>query len=190
MVEYDLMQIIQMVSWVATALGVCVAATYYVMTLRNTDKTRRKEMMMQRLPSFNQEYYNAYFTVMSKMIDWNNLDELFNKYGAYTNPDAWSKIVYLLNCYNTVGTLWLEKVANLDEILKLYSPVAIISLYERFEPIMKRNLAVYGFDFYEPLKLLYVEVKTKYPNTPSSSRSLDESLERTMAAQEKMKTLK
>jgi len=45
MVEMELNQIIPLVSNVATALGVCIAATYYVMTLRNAEKEKRKQII-------------------------------------------------------------------------------------------------------------------------------------------------
>jgi len=82
--------------------------------------------------------------------------------------------------------MWIEKTASIEEILKIYSPAAIIGVYERFEPYMKRHLALYGFDFYLPFKSLYLEVKRIYPDMFAGSRSLEETLERTRIAREKM----
>ncbi|MBM3292177.1 hypothetical protein FJY84_05820 [Candidatus Bathyarchaeota archaeon] len=71
-----MLDIIQIFSQIATATGVCFAAYYYITTLRNAEKTKRKERITQRLPNFSLEYYNTFVYTMYKMNDWNTLEEL------------------------------------------------------------------------------------------------------------------
>ena len=72
--------LLQSVSYIAGALGVCVAALYYVMMLRSTEKIRRRDLVFQRLQVPMQQHYDAFYTVM-KMTDWKTTEEFERKYG-------------------------------------------------------------------------------------------------------------
>lgn len=163
MVEYDLIHIIQMTSQIAAAVGVCIAAFYYIQILRNAEREKRRQMIMQKLPTFSREYYEDYITVLN--TDFDTPEEYNLKYGS--KPEIGSKIWHLLNIYNVLGILYDEGLMSLDDIAKLYTPRWIIRSYERFEfLILNARSAFQGRDNYPelmlPLEHLYHAMRKKY----------------------------
>ena len=66
-------------SYIAGALGVCVAAAYYVMNLRNTKKTHELQVFMQVFDRFNNtEFWNQLDEMMKR--DWASYDDYEKKY--------------------------------------------------------------------------------------------------------------
>jgi hypothetical protein len=59
--------LLQSVSYIAGALGVCIAAFYYVLNLRNTRKTQELQVFMQVFDRFNNKDF------------WNELDEMMKR---------------------------------------------------------------------------------------------------------------
>jgi len=118
MVDQEFLWTLQAVSAVATAIGVCIAATYYVITLRNTEKIRRRDMVFQKLnPNMIQHYQITYDVV--RMTDWDTLEEYYKKYSRWVNPEAHRKVVYLFNHYNALGILLKDKIVDSEQVFKL-----------------------------------------------------------------------
>jgi hypothetical protein len=156
--------LLQSVSYIAGALGVCVAAAYYVIMLRNTESVRRKDLIVQRL-QLPLQYHDAYWTVL-RMHDFETLEEFLTKYGS--DSDQYVKLQMLLSHYNSLGTLMKEGLAESDQIFQLYLPWSIMYIWEKFLPVMMRNRilpsgVVYNPEAYKGFELLYLEAKRKYP---------------------------
>jgi len=159
--------VLQSLSYMAGALGVCVAAVYYVMNIRNAEKARRREIIFRKLPTQDRYYYDAFYTV-AKMTDFNTPKEFREKYNIWVNHDAFCKLMYILNNYNLVGMLLTEKLASPEEIFQIYPPNMLVPFYEKFEFIVKRNrINLSGEeanpDFFRSLETLYMEAKRRYP---------------------------
>ncbi len=93
--------LLQSVSYIAGALGVCVAAVYYVMNLRMSQKnqelslktqelaykaqeqtleTRQAQLFMQIFQRFNEpDFFDKYTTFLS--WKWKDYDDFMSKYG-------------------------------------------------------------------------------------------------------------
>jgi DNA relaxase NicK len=85
--------LLQSFSYIAGALGVCVAAFYYAFNLRETSRNRK----IAYTTSFMQQFYSK--EVGRRYIDlnqmsWSNHDEYMKKYDSRVNPenfaDRWS----------------------------------------------------------------------------------------------------
>jgi len=85
MVELEFTQFIPLVSQLATATGVCFAAYYYVMTLQNTEKIRKRDMVFQKLSVSSYQFYDLLYEV-SRMVDWETLEEFTRKYSIMLIP--------------------------------------------------------------------------------------------------------
>lgn len=146
-------------------IGVGAAAFYYIMMLRNADRERRKQMILQKLPTMSVEYYETYLN-----IDWNiyfeTPEEFDKKYSS--NLDIVPKIWHIINIYNTLGILYQEGLMGIDDVAKLYSPTWIILWYERFSFMFKRYRldgkegALYP-ELMVPFENLSLDLKQKYP---------------------------
>jgi len=175
--------VLQSLSYMAGALGVCVAAVYYVMNIRNAEKARRREIIFRKLPTQDRYYYDAFYTV-AKMTDFNTPEEFREKYNHWVKHDAFCKLMYILNNYNLVGMLLVEKLASPEEIFQIYPPNMLVGFYEKFEFIVKRNrMNMSGEEanpeFFRSLEMLYREAKRRYPKLDVDlAGSLEEGMER------------
>jgi len=148
------------------ALGIIVALVYYIMTLRYTTKARQREVIFLRSQSYRMEYARAYASIVTQ-VDWEDPDDWFEKYGRFTNPEAFSNFLYIMNTFNFAGVLLKEKEADPDLIFKLYPPNAVIPIWEHFEPLIRyiRDNHRYS-EYLKPFESLYKEAKKKYPEIP------------------------
>jgi len=182
---------IQTAYYMIAATGVLIAAIYYIITLRNANKLRRRDMVLQRLQAPIQ-FYDAYWSVM-QMTDWDTLEEFYQKYGPVTNKDAIIKLNYITNHFNALGTLVEDGIVTPEEIFRLYLPYTIINVYEKFQPILMRNRirpdgVVHNPGAFKCYELLYNEAKRLYPlMTVPFISSLEENLEQTRKIQEQLK---
>ncbi len=58
-----------------------MAAFYYVMMLRNAEKERRRQTILQKLPAMSKEYYDCFHKLQS-MRDWSNRREFMEKHAS------------------------------------------------------------------------------------------------------------
>ncbi len=165
----------------------CVAAFYYVMALRNNEKTRKNSLVYQRLQALHQ-FYDSYFAVLL-MTDWNTMEEFYQKYGPRANFNAHIKYRYVVNHLNTLGIMMKDGLVSADEIFQLYLPYGIIGIYEKFKPILMRDRITPSGEVHNPgankgYELLYYEAKRRYPKSPLLASSDEERLEHTRRIQE------
>ena len=155
---------LQSVSYIAGALGVCVAAIYYIITLRNSEKSRAREVIYNRSQMHRLEFYNA-LNVVFTMTGFNTYDEFDKKYGRYTNPNAYANYLFVGWVLNNAGVLLREKLADSKQIIQLYNPTTIVSFWDRFGVVARgfRERNNYP-DYWKPLESLYEEVKKEYPD--------------------------
>ena len=157
MVDLDTLSI------VLTGIGLIVAIIYYSINIRNASKVRQRDILFQRLQGYNLEYTKTYIEVAS-YTDWKTTEEFKEKYGMITNPDAFSKYLYITRVYNLAGLMLKENVADADLLFQLYPPGAIISMWEQFLPFILegreiRNNPVLDENF----EYLYTEAKKMFP---------------------------
>ena len=85
--------LLQSLSYVAAAIGVCVAAFYYVMTLR-VQQANMKEAMNSRRATFssNQLQYSGSVEWARLMLEvigmqWSDFDDFMKRYDSTTSPE-------------------------------------------------------------------------------------------------------
>jgi hypothetical protein len=163
----------------AGALGVCIAAVYYIMMLRNMENARRKDLVFQRLQMPIQ-----FFQVYSELLadrDITSYQALREKYVG--KPEEMAKVWYVLNHFNSLGILVQEGLATPKQIFKQYLPISVILIYEKFKGEMinaryrhSPKLEVHNPDAYTGFEFLYNEAKRLYPLTPNGPWTRDELL--------------
>ena len=89
-------------SWVAAAIGVCIAAFYYIMNLRETTRNRRATLTNSLIQTFTTPEFGILwhdFTVMK----WSDFEDFKSKYDSRVNPENFSKRIAFWNLCDSIG---------------------------------------------------------------------------------------
>ena len=118
---------------VLTGLGLTASILYYTITLRNANKTRQAQFLMQIYNKFDtSEKQNAYTEVLN--WEWRTFDEFWKKYSITEKPEAWKDLLSLLMFYEGLGTLIKTRKLPIDDIYLMMGGLSIM-LWEKFVPI-------------------------------------------------------
>jgi hypothetical protein len=162
------LSLLQSMSYIAGALGVCVAAIYYIMMLRNTEKIRRRDLIFQKL-QVPLEFYEAYYPALRNR-DWNSIEEFREKH-ILKESGLMPKVSYLLNHFNALGMLYQEGLATPEQIFQQYVPLSIITIFEKYKGLivldrLTPSMEVHNPNAFKGFELLYNEAKRLYPKSP------------------------
>ena len=127
--------LLQSLSYVAAAIGVCVAAVYYAMNLRELNRNRRITLtstMMQ--PFMTQEGSRQFIDLVN--MDWKDLDDFMRRYDSRINPENFSKRMSMWNICENMGRLYREGLIDL-ETLYGGSNGAIQWMWVKFKPVIE-----------------------------------------------------
>ena len=69
---------------ILTGLGLTASIFYYAMVLRNTNKSRLRDVIFQRAQVYS-SYYTESFAATRNMTDWDTVEEFKAKYGISVN---------------------------------------------------------------------------------------------------------
>ena len=100
---------LQSVSYIAGATGVAIAAIFYVLNLRisqrnmkQTLETRQAQMLMSLYQKWSEpEFQEAWDTLLT--VEYSSFDDYMSKYGAQSNPDFYRKTRILSPFFEGLG---------------------------------------------------------------------------------------
>ena len=134
--------VLQSVSYIAGALGVCVAAIYYMFTLRINMKTQQQNVETRQAQLFLQLYHtyhekdwvsalhNAIY-----YIDFKGFDDWYEKYGP-SNPEKFQSFDLLSHSFEGAGILVRRGLIDPSLVDDLVSE-EFLGYWEKFGPIVK-----------------------------------------------------
>ncbi len=142
------------------ALGVIVALLYYTITIRNTEKMRRKDFIFQSNLARTPEFFDI-FNIVMKMWDYETREE----YDAKFSEEHRSRHNYLYNWFNVIGMVYKQGIASADEVFQLYPPNVVISLFELSWPLIRDVRGVsHNAGWLMPFESLYTAAKVRLPD--------------------------
>ena len=154
--------LLQTLSYVAAAIGVCVAAAYYVMTLRNQSKTRQAQLFMQIHAQWRDRAFIKGFYDMLNVWEWDDNEDFWAKYGQRPNEDAFITILEVCWYFEGVGQLLRDGLIDVRLVDAMYSD-RVIRLWEKALPIVVGLREMYGNpDYYGNWEYLYSELKKRH----------------------------
>ena len=103
--------LLQSLSYVAAAIGVCAAAVYYMMVLKEqrrstrlTLESRHAQLFMQiYTQSLNKEFIRQWFAV--KDFEYKGLEDFRERYGIDSNPEFYFSFISITNYLDGLGVL-------------------------------------------------------------------------------------
>jgi hypothetical protein len=134
------LSLLQSVSYIAGALGVCVAAFYYVMTLRvqqenmkATLETRQAQFLMSLYQRWSsKEYQDNWFFAMFKM-SWIDYEDFTRKYPVDSREA--NQFYTVAAFYKGIGLLVEQSLVEAVTVAKLLGG-DLIPFWEKFKPII------------------------------------------------------
>ena len=167
--------LIQPASQVAAAIGVCIAAIYYVMTLRvqqanmkTTLETRQAQLFKELFKDFvNEESWKNYQEI-NTVWKWSDYDDFILKYGPSNLPE-WNKLILTAAPFEEMGVLMNHGVFD-PQMMYDQAGGWIIEFWERVEGVfhewrIRNNVwefFVYFEDLYYAMKKLELEAISGY----------------------------
>ena len=142
--------------------GVIAGFSYYVLTVRNANRARRKDMLFQRINTLTPEWYKGWARNVIRN-EWTTHIE----YVEYTqeNPDTYGFVSFTLMLFQTIGSMLKEGDIDPEVVFNIYSPNMIIWTWEKFLPIIERNREMVNYpDYYRNFEYLYNVARERYPN--------------------------
>jgi hypothetical protein len=166
--------LLQSVSYIAGALGVCVAAFYYVLNLTEQRKNMKLTLETRRITIINslmeriinKEAVEDYFEIMN--YEWSNYEEFERKYGSDNNIEATAKRYALLNKYDQIGSLVKKGFVNMDDLYDL-TLTGLPFLWAKYGDVIEEGRKRYnGSDFLVNFEFLANEaLRIKVEKDPS-----------------------
>jgi hypothetical protein len=158
--------ILQSISYMAGALGVCVAAIYYMMTLKTqqtniktTLETRQMQLYMQALQETRTKEFLRDWIELTYYQDFNDYEDWRAKYGPRVNPDAYAAWVHVTQLYQGIGFLVKSKVLDSETLSNYIQPRSFIFLWEKIQPIVKFHREKLNPKAYDSFEFLVNEMK-------------------------------
>ncbi len=128
---------IQTVLTYLTLISVPVGIFYYMMTLRNTQKTQKLNATYRLLEVYRDQ--NEYYKWLQVLhLEWDDPDDFWEKYSGSTNPEMEAKFGTMFQYYDGLGYLWKEGVIDLRS-LAAYFGWGCILMWKRYKPIVESN---------------------------------------------------
>jgi len=151
---------------IVQTIGILVGIIYYITIMRNTQKTRQTELLLQR-HKVDLDYARSWGDVLVTQ-DWTTMEELDEKYPWETHLEERARVIYILNTYNTLGLILRERVADPKLVFDLYPPSNVITTWLKFEGYLNAirdrgndPKQFSGFDYlYSEARRLYPDVST------------------------------
>ena len=156
--------LLQSVSYIAGSAGVCVAAIFYVLNLRISQRnmkqtldTREFQLLMQ-LSEFitTKEGMKNYLEFV--MMEWKDYDDFEKKYGSDVNPDSYALRETMAGWLNKAGILLRYGMID-RELLYDYYGFVPIGLWNKYCEIIRIQREHYAIpELYRDWEYLYDEM--------------------------------
>jgi len=158
-------------SIVFTGISVSLAAFYYIMTLRNTQKnqelarktqehaleTRRTQLLMQIYQELSSEDSMRRFADVMNM-EWEDYDDFERKYGSDDHPEQFAKRLSVWRTFQGIGLLLRDGLVDAEGLYDLIGS-AVFFMWVKWESIFKEFRVRYTLpDDYELFENLYLEL--------------------------------
>ena len=127
---------LQSISILVSSIGLIIALVYYTVNIRNQNRTRQAQLLMQVYNRFDSpDKVRAYQEVFH--WEFRDFEEYSEKYGRYNNPEAHNTLTSLIVFFEGIGTLVKTRDLPIDRVYLLMGGLTII-LWEKFELVKEQ----------------------------------------------------
>lgn len=153
--------------------GVIAGFSYYVLNVRNAQKTRelslkaqeqaletrQTQIFMQIYQRLNlEETYKLWAELVN--LEISDYDEYLQKYDSSVNPAHFGKRAQIWYSFNTIGALLRQGIIGLDFVHQVQLASMVIVMWEKWENIIREiRVRENQPDMWEGFEYLYNEMK-------------------------------
>jgi hypothetical protein len=173
--------LLQSVSYIAGASGVCIAAIFYVLNLRISQRNMRLTLETRRLSLIENIASRVTDEEGEKRMqelsnyEWTDYADFDKKYGSENNVSAASKRYALWSNYNKIGMMLRKGLVEVEDLYML-GLWAVPLFWEKYKPIVEETRRRYaGKEYLMDLEYLAAEM-VKYIQSKDPSYRIPEKL--------------
>jgi len=134
--------ILQSLSYMAGAIGVCIAAAYYTVVLREQRQTRQFQLLMQ-IREIDLTKEGQLDILKWRNMEWSDYDDFEKKYGSDVNPENYAIRMINTNVYHILGILIKNKAISSDLVYQ-YMGMDIIMDWNKYGEIIRTQRRLYN----------------------------------------------
>ena len=139
--------------------GVIAGFSYYILTVRNQNRTRQAQLFMQ-IFSRQYEIDQRRSIHLIQSMEYDGFDDFMDKYGIENNPDAWLRMSSLGTYFEGVGVLVKRKLVDPTMVDDLMSG-RIVDYWETIGPMtLEYRKRTGDYEAYEHVEYLYNVIKS------------------------------
>jgi len=123
---------------IVTIFGVLAGFSYYVMTVRNSNKARKTQILMQlRSLYLDKEWLLDYADLLE--TEWTSLEDYDKKYDSTVNPEHMAKRFRLWEYLDGVGYLLHENLIERESVYYMSQGQGAPMQWKKWQPIIEEN---------------------------------------------------
>jgi hypothetical protein len=164
--------LLQSVSYIAAAIGVFMAAVYYVLTLRtnqtnirHTLETRQAQLFMQLYSVYDTRDFLEDYGKVAYLMEYENLADWEKKYGALKNMSDYTSWARVGRFFDGAGILVKKKLIDIDLVTELLREIIIYSWEKMWPWVVEIREFMNTPEVWENFEYLYDEVRKRHPST-------------------------
>jgi hypothetical protein len=127
---------IEALAFVITGLSVAASIIYYSTVLRNTEKTRKAQLisrLREMLWASEESVVNS-FELLE--MDWIDFDDFDRKYDSTNNKENSAQRFKIWGLYQEMGYYLHENILDVGTVYSLIGGHNILLMWEKFKPII------------------------------------------------------
>jgi hypothetical protein len=127
---------LQMIRDIVTIFGVIAGFTYYVMTVRNANKVRKTQLLMQlRTLYLDKEWLTDFADLLES--EWTDIEDFNKKYGYPENPEHMAKRFRLFEYLDGVGYLLHENLIDIKSLYYMSQASGTPMQWRKWKPVIE-----------------------------------------------------
>jgi hypothetical protein len=133
---------LQMIRDVVTIFGVIAGLTYYLLTVRNANKARKTQIVMQLRNDIQSRENNLENTKLYFM-EWDSFEDFYTKYDATVNPENYALRAHLWGFYESVGYMLYQGLIDVETVYNILGSYQTLVTWNKFRDVILEQRKFY-----------------------------------------------
>lgn len=129
---------VSMIRDIVAIFGVIAGFTYYVMTVRHQNQSRRAQLFTEIYRDFKAEELQDAFHDVVTVWEWDSYEDFAEKYGSRNNYEEFRKYQLIYSIYEGLGVLVYRNFIDVT-LIELLMRSYVVRFWEKIGPIMKES---------------------------------------------------